>query len=875
MQTFARSTSDLDDSQVLGLYHDLLGEGAQATNGQSVDVEQWRRHVSAVRERFDSGEYHVAPGCVNPRRRLEQALEETPLAERVYANTRIVERARRASQAHQQWLRRYTSETGQPVRFTQVAFTRAYVEAGASRTLSASESFVNAWRANPDNANMPVDRRSLYAYEAMELQRDLLQSGVESVPAVQREVVTGSTAVRELGYDPISGRCEVMLASSDRVYAYRLSPEQWQELSTADSVGAAYVRLCRNNPDAHYENQQAADAAAVRRRCGDCGQFASTDHACPLEGVDLDDPQAVMSAIRSSDALRPVARAAGRSVAADVLASPDVLDLPLQHTQRYYQEMRNDPDGGLHAPRIEMRVPAATNIRSAVARAREVRIPVQSIVTPNELALTPADMFDGQVVTSEVVGTVSIERRADASLTADVTLLRCTCGRFTADPSVPCSHILRVGESVRALAAGDRTGPTRVTRAQVQTAVEQVRAEMQTNEQSLVGEPIGQESNPPVPDVLRFTPLSYGFEEDHAAFQEIYSESRSEWASWREARENGVMEPSPVPFISDGPAFGGVIAVEGDARTFGTELEFSFPEGMGHAERRTSLAQIGRELYELGLTESQYQQPYGASHGVVRRQHERGWSFEEDPTTGGGGEIVSPVMHDSAETWQNMQKVCEVLQRNGAVASRTPATGCHVHVGVGDYGRNVDRHARLVASMKENEDVVYRLSTNPVVTGRPRHRPLGYCAPNPEPAPGFREVAQVTNRHWGHHIGLNMQSVSGRDSDHVEFRTFDASLDPGVIQAQIGAAVYMADDAMRNEQAPTMPRPESTVRLGDSLASNSSRERLTGDAWKEQAAPFRKFLDRFVPGGDGSDVRVKQIVSVFAGTRWGSNGRRR
>ena len=75
-------------------------------------------------------------------------------------------------------------------------------------------------------------------------------------------------------------------------------------------------------------------------------------------------------------------------------------------------------------------------------------------------------------------------------------------------------------------------------------------------------------------------------------------------------------------------------------QTFGIEIEF---DGGNPTE-------IARAMYEAGLASSPRQEGYHSSH---RRPGM--WSVETDATV--NGEVVSPVLRDTPETWAQLQRV--------------------------------------------------------------------------------------------------------------------------------------------------------------------------------------------------------------------------
>ncbi|MGH2690354.1 MAG: amidoligase family protein [Actinomycetota bacterium] len=232
------------------------------------------------------------------------------------------------------------------------------------------------------------------------------------------------------------------------------------------------------------------------------------------------------------------------------------------------------------------------------------------------------------------------------------------------------------------------------------------------------------------------------------------------------------------------------------------------------------------------------------------------WRFEADATV--AGEIVQPISYDEPRTWAQLAQVCEIVRRHGGVA--TGRTGGHVHVGVGDFDHTVGNHNNMLALFHAHEDVLYRLAQNPE---RPRHRGLAWCAPNRVAAAPYPDAESVHFSNRSHAIGVNFESVTGRQTDHVEFRMWDSSLDPGVIQAQVKLSLGLAHAAFRSMGE----RWGSQEAIGTHRERNASLgrgRRLRADAWRADTAGFRTLVDRiFVRDEDKA-----QATAVFAATRW-------
>ena len=263
-----------------------------------------------------------------------------------------------------------------------------------------------------------------------------------------------------------------------------------------------------------------------------------------------------------------------------------------------------------------------------------------------------------------------------------------------------------------------------------------------------------------------------------------------------------------------------------------------------------------------------YQDDYhAAARDGYTDQHDGGWSFEEDGSV--EGEIVSPIMYDEPETWENISMVCDILRRNGAVADTR--VGSHVHVSTNNYDHTVENHNRLLGMFHEHEDEIYRLATNPE---RGVHRSAAgrnsYAQPNPRRATGFTDVAAAASANWGYYA-VNLEDTrDGDSSDHAEFRFWDGSLNPSVIQSQIKMSLAMTEAAFRDQDyTPTGHTPFGSTRRRNHEQHGTSR-RLTGEDWRASTEGVRNFADRLFRRREDK----AQLAAMFATTKWHRNGRR-
>ncbi|MFJ8752288.1 amidoligase family protein [Streptomyces sp. NPDC102441] len=332
------------------------------------------------------------------------------------------------------------------------------------------------------------------------------------------------------------------------------------------------------------------------------------------------------------------------------------------------------------------------------------------------------------------------------------------------------------------------------------------------------------------------------FVEDFEAFREIHD------AAWnREVRGEAA-----VPFLLE-DATGGLGSREG-GRGFGVEIEFD-TDG-DYDDRDEAMRAIGRDLHEAGLARDSRQHGYHSQAMAGYTDAPNAWRLEDDCTV--AGEIVSPILYDDRQSWQNLATVCEIVQRHGGGASER--TGGHVHVGLHDYDHDVANHHRLMQMYGDYEDVLFRLAANRNAPDS-AHRGTEWCEPNRIPATGFRSLPDVQSG-ARHGMAVNLTAARGERSDHGEFRLWDGSVDPAVIQTQVNLSLGMVAAAVRG--GPAHSRHNEPMSLGRHRQEWGPDQRLSIPDLEANSLSFRRFTDEIFNRRD----QMAQAAALYAVTRW-------
>ncbi|MEV1174487.1 NUDIX domain-containing protein, partial [Nonomuraea sp. NPDC049784] len=333
------------------------------------------------------------------------------------------------------------------------------------------------------------------------------------------------------------------------------------------------------------------------------------------------------------------------------------------------------------------------------------------------------------------------------------------------------------------------------------------------------------------------------FTRDFAAFRSAYDQ-----AVERAARGEAV-----IPYMLENATAS--LAARDGGRGFGLELEFDLPQHIARQAREA----IARALHKAGLTGDAQVHGYHTAQGQSYRSGKNGgrglWKLELDGTV--AGELVSPILYDEPATWENLRIACEIIRSHGGTASSS--TGGHVHVSTHDYDHIVENYASVLNYVGHHTDTLFRLGHNPE---RESHRGLKHCHPNPLPAAGYESVAPLRHLNSGHNFAVNMQGMKESSKDHIEFRLWDGSLDPAVIQSQAKVSLALVEAAFRNATLGDLPNRSERDPLG---AHAELLELYPGpDLTEWGSLSFRSLMDElFWRAAD-----KEQLTALYAATRW-------
>jgi len=173
----------------------------------------------------------------------------------------------------------------------------------------------------------------------------------------------------------------------------------------------------------------------------------------------------------------------------------------------------------------------------------------------------------------------------------------------------------------------------------------------------------------------------------------------------------------------------------------------------------------------------------------------RGLNRDYGSVTAGnrGGELISPILTDPPETWRTLETVCEVAKWQGAQVNFD--TGGHIHIGVENALAGKRQRWRRFFKMSSGfEDVFHKIAGGEQGVFRGVHDShytqsaraqshTGLVARMPDEADIHTFQSIIGNIGEDKYRSINLLPFASKET--IEFRTFNGTLTPAVIQSNV------------------------------------------------------------------------------------------
>jgi len=736
----ANIDSGLDDDQIQSLVHQLRHEfndhhqpDQGATESAAAGPQgAWDRFRNTTATRITAHPELRPQRRAGLLRRITQA-DAPPPADMVYAAEHIRDRAIRAARLIDDHLATEAARIGVPDHDALNTYQEGRNDAPTGRQARATEEHRRAW------PGLPLDPRTRHGLTALAARPDNPDGRHELIPAHNRVSAEDTRVVDAIGYHPGSGRLEILTPEQAVLTYRRIPPALAEQLRTGNDPDRVFRDRIQGHSGYQYRDAVQSAAAGVRRRCPDCGQFTGATHSC-------------------------LGRRGGIRAGALGAVTPFI------PSRRHAIPLTGSDGTELFA--------RAAPLTQVIERLEQVRD--EAVEFPVDCTL-PGDR--------QVTGDLSAALDADDHISVNTARLACTCQGYL--PGQGCPHIQDISGGLR-VALGEQL---QANRARVAAATA-----------AAISPPVGGASTAPVTDTLlpnAPSQVTFSYTQDPARFADDVRAAVN--------RPAGQQVPWVAP---DGqtPAMYGY----GADRDFGIELEFDArtrPPALGDLaiDQRINyryqnssvyggpslvVGRVGRALYEAEFTPTDRQAGYHASsNGGYHRSLRRGWTFEHDSTVN-GGELVSPILSNTTETWQRLHQACVIITDHGGRASER--TGSHVTISAAEQAGQAVRLSRFLGLLHHHQRDLH------VMAGAGHRRGWNYA--NPMPTPPDQGYSTITHARRSldryQFANINHVATSRHDrnanSSRIEFRLWDGSLEAGRIQGQIKMSAALLDYATRN-----------------------------------------------------------------------------
>lgn len=186
---------------------------------------------------------------------------------------------------------------------------------------------------------------------------------------------------------------------------------------------------------------------------------------------------------------------------------------------------------------------------------------------------------------------------------------------------------------------------------------------------------------------------------------------------------------------------------------------------------------------------------------IIKREF-RDWKSVSDCSLKSGGEIVTPRIRDEKRHWESLYKVCEYLKSNNANTSVN--TGVHVHIGAHILGDNINYLRNFAKLYTLYEYILVRFGYGEKLSSK--NSLLNYAKPSAyrlfqnfdlvgkkaslADLKKFFELLKNNKE-----VALNMRRLEMLpyivDGNTLEFRSFNSTTSPQIIQNEINAVAKL------------------------------------------------------------------------------------
>lgn len=176
-----------------------------------------------------------------------------------------------------------------------------------------------------------------------------------------------------------------------------------------------------------------------------------------------------------------------------------------------------------------------------------------------------------------------------------------------------------------------------------------------------------------------------------------------------------------------------------------------------------------------------------------------------------GGEVISPVLNDNLDTWNDIKLLCNYLKDNKATMDKD--VGLHVHVSVNKLGSNIDYFKQFILLYTVYEDIIYRFSNMDRINARRNRIDVAYLISitlaqsyeNIIKSTDYQELKDILCKFSTRFQGLNINNVNFYDitrntyKNTLEFRMANGTYEEILCQNTVNLYTKMISSSITKQ----------------------------------------------------------------------------
>lgn len=109
---------------------------------------------------------------------------------------------------------------------------------------------------------------------------------------------------------------------------------------------------------------------------------------------------------------------------------------------------------------------------------------------------------------------------------------------------------------------------------------------------------------------------------------------------------------------------------------------------------------------------------------LIEKSLHNNWNLKNDSSLKNGAEINSPILKDTSNSWNDLKKVCSIVENNATIGL---SSGGHIHVGTQVIGSKTESWLNFIKLWSVYENIIYRFVYGDFLN--PRSSMVKYASP--------------------------------------------------------------------------------------------------------------------------------------------------